>query len=488
MSPTKTSSKTPLQSKGTGTSSSESYGLSGGSAPSVLERTAPNNIEAEEGLLASCVLDGGQEVMTSCIEAKLEADAFFKPAHQIIFAALLELYVEGSEVDEIILVNKLQNQSNLEAVGGFAAISTLTNRIETTAHSRFWMEIVREKWMLRRLIKTAGHVVQQCYEQQGELEHFLEDVEQEIFQISQDRVTDSAQPVKYSIDSAANLVTKLFDQRGELSGVPTGLIDLDRMTFGFHKQEMIVLAARPSLGKTAMALNIAESVVMDKGDGVEPMPTLFFSIEMSALQLALRLLCSRARVNLRGVREGFLSKENQRALAKAASDMRNAPLWIDDSGNLTILELRAKARRVHTRRKLGLVIIDYLQLLSGTDARVQREQQISEISRGIKAMAKELDVPVLVLSQLNRESEREKRDPRLSDLRESGSIEQDADVVLLLTCPRPRPEKGESSELPQATRERNLFIAKQRNGPVGKIPLTFIHEYTRFENFSPNRD
>jgi len=484
MPPTKTTSKTASQNKRT--SSRESYGRSGGSPPSVLARTAPNNIEAEEGLIASCILDGGQEVMTSCIEAKLEVDAFFKPAHQIIYAALLELYEEGSEVDEIILVNKLQNQSNLEVVGGFAAISNLTNRIDTTAHARFWMEIVREKWMLRRLIKTAGHVVQQCYEEPEGLEHFLEDVEQEIFKISQDRVTDSAQPVKHSIDSAVNLVTKMLEHRGEMGAVPSGLIDLDRLTFGFHKQEMIVLAARPSLGKTAMALNIAESAVMAQGDETEPVPTLFFSVEMSAQQLALRLLCGRARVNLKGVREGFLSKEHQRALAKAANELKNAPLWIDDSGNLTILELRAKARRVHTRRKLGLVVIDYLQLLSGTDTRVQREQQISEISRGIKAMAKELDLPVLVLSQLNRDAERERRDPRLSDLRESGSIEQDADVVLLLTCPRP--EKGESTDLPQATRERNLYIAKQRNGPVGKIPLTFIHEYTRFENYSANRD
>ena len=482
---TKTTTKTASQGKRT--SSRESYGLSGGSPSSILERTAPNNVEAEEGLIASCILDGGQEVITSCIGAKLEDDAFFKPAHKIIYAALLELYEEGSEVDEIILVNKLQNQGNLEVVGGFAAISNLTNRIETTAHAHFWMEIVREKWMLRRLIKTANHVVQQCYEEQDGLEHFLEDVEQEIFKISQDRVTDSAQLVKHSIDSAVNLVTKMLDHRGDTGAVPSGFIDLDRLTFGFHKQEMIVLAARPSLGKTAMALNIAESAVMAQGDGAtEPVPTLFFSIEMSAQQLALRLLCGRARVNLKGVREGFLSKEHQRALAKAAHELKNAPLWLDDSGNLTILELRAKARRVHTRKKLGLVVIDYLQLLSGTDTRVQREQQISEISRGIKAMAKELDVPVLVLSQLNREAEKERRNPRLSDLRESGSIEQDADVVLLLTCPRP--EKGESSELPQATRERILYVAKQRNGPVGKIPLTFIHEYTRFENYSANRD
>ena len=456
------------------------------SGSSVLDRTAPSNIEAEEGLLASCILDGGQEIITTCIEAKLEAVAFFKPAHQIIFSALLELYEEGSEVDEIILVNKLQNQDQLDEIGGFAAISSLTNRIETTAHARFWLEIVREKWMLRRLIRTANHVVEQCYEQQEGLEHFLEDVEQEIFKISQDRVTESAQPIKKSIDEAVNLVTKILQHGGEMSGVPTGLIDLDTMTFGFHKQEMIVLAARPSLGKTAMALNIAESVVMAKGDRAEPVPTLFFSIEMSAQQLALRLLCSRARVDLRGVREGFLQKEPQRALAQAAQELKTAPLWIDDSGNLTILELRAKARRVHTRRNLGLVIIDYLQLLSGTDTRVQREQQISEISRGIKAMAKELNLPVLVLSQLNREAERERRDPRLSDLRESGSIEQDADVVLLLTYPRP--VKGESNDLPQATRERNLFIAKQRNGPVGTVPLTFIHEYTRFENYSAKRD
>jgi replicative DNA helicase len=242
---------------------------------------------------------------------------------------------------------------------------------------------------------------------------------------------------------------------------------------------MIVLAARPSVGKTSFALNIAENVIVPKA-GKAPTPTLFFSLEMGADQLAMRLLCSYARVKMGRLRDGFVDGNEQKALAQAAQTLKASPLWIDDSGFLTILELRAKARRMHARNKIGLIIIDYLQLIAGTDARVQREQQIAEISRGIKAMAKELNVPVIVLSQLNRESEREKRRPRISDLRESGSIEQDADVVMLLSR---KVDDGEG-EFQGEDNMRELIIAKQRNGPIGSVPLTFLPDLTRFENYT----
>ncbi len=448
-------------------------------APS-LERASPSNIEAEEGLLACCIIDEGQETMALCLETKLQPDYFFKPTHQILFSILQELFEERSEIHEIILADRLQRQNLLEEIGGYSAITRITNRIETTAHARYWLEIVREKCLLRRLIRTSTDIVDQCHNSQSSLNELLESAEEEIFKISQDRISDSARPIKESIESASGLISRLIEGRGELTGVPTGFIDLDRMTFGLHAQEMIVLAARPSLGKTSMALNIAETAVLPDGGKRAPVPTLFFSLEMSADQLAFRLLCSRARVNSTRIKEGFAPKGSQQSLAQAAKELKGVPLWVDDSGHLTILEMRAKARRMAAKTSLGLVVIDYLQLISGADPRVGREQQISEISRGIKAMAKELNLPVLVISQLNRDTEREKRKPRLSDLRESGSIEQDADVVMLLSRMNEREEGETAGDVQQV----ELTIAKQRNGPIGDMRLSFIPELTRFDSYS----
>ena len=455
---------------------------SGYTANVTRERVLPANLDAEEGLLACCIMDGGQEILALCLEAKIQPDYFLKPAHQQIFEALMELCDEGSVVDEIILTDKLQRKGQLEEIGGYGAITHLTNRIETTAHARFWLEIVREKCLLRRLIKTSTEIVDRCYHSEDGLDELLEEAEQDVFKISQDRVSDTAMPIRRSMESAVSLVQNLLQRKGELTGVATGFIDLDRMTFGLHAQEMIVLASRPSLGKTSLAMNIAETSILPPGGSRDPVPTLVFSLEMSAVQLAFRLLCSRARVNMSKIKEGFAPKGSEKALFETAKELKDAPLWIDDSAHLTILEMRSKARRMALRENLGLIIIDYLQLLSGTDSRVSREQQISEMARGVKAMAKELNVPILVLSQLNRDSEREKRKPRLSDLRESGSIEQDADVVMLLSLWRSDDQEGEDAS--GTAKQLKLVIAKQRNGPIGDIRLTFIPELTRFENFT----
>jgi replicative DNA helicase len=285
--------------------------------------------------------------------------------------------------------------------------------------------------------------------------------------------------MKESAHEAVNVINKMMMKKGELTGVASGFKDLDSLTWGFQRAEMIVLAARPSMGKTSFALNIAEAAAMPKkGEGVG---TLIFSLEMSAAQLALRMLCSRARINMKLLREGLLSKSGneQAELIKVADEFSKSPLFIDDSSHLSIMELRAKARRVHARHKLGFIIIDYLQLLSPTDPRVPREQQVAEASRGLKALAKELNLPVLVLSQLNRSSEKENRAPRLADLRESGSIEQDADVVLMLARPKDADEKFQV-----ASDSAELIVAKQRNGPVGELKLTFLRDITRFENFT----
>ena len=446
-------------------------------APDVMDRVAPNNIDAEQGLLASCIMDGGGEVMTSCIEAKLTEDYFFNSNHQIIFQALKALYEQTTEVDEIILVEKLTQIGQLEEVGGYGAITRLTNRIETTAHAHYWLNIIREKYLLRRLISTSMRIIDRCYTGQDDIQQLLEQAEQEIFTISQNRISDSAKTINRSVDEAVRIIQAIIQHKGQPSGVPSGFIDLDKLTFGFHKQEMIVVAARPSVGKTSLAMNIAEHIVFPQAPNIKPVPTLVFSLEMSAEQLAMRLLCSHARVNIKKIRDNFINAKEQQQLGEAAQALKGVPLWIDDAPQVSILELRAKARRIHAKSQLGLVIIDYLQLISGTDSRTPREQQIAEISRGVKAMAKELDLPVIVLSQLNRESEREKRVPRLSDLRESGSIEQDADVVILLAK-----EKGNQDE--EESGKRKLIVAKQRNGPIGSLNLAFLPDLTRFENFT----
>lgn len=472
-------------------------GPDGAEATPLIGRTAPHSLDAEEALLACCVIDA-PETLSLCHEKNLKAEAFFKPAHQVLYQVVNDMHSSGDGVDLITLSNKLSGRSLgslrgfekhpegsktlFDYIGGFSVLNRITSRIESTIHARDWLNIVMEKWILRRLIASATSVVENCYTNQDELETFIDKVEQEIFKISQDRVSDSTVTLAKSVEDATTLISRMISgESGQ--GVPTGYIDLDRMTFGLHKGDMVVLAARPSMGKTSLAMNIAEQVALPKkGEGV---PVMVFSLEMGADQLAMRMLCRRARVNMKRVREGMLGKDDMRQLATAAGEMKKGKVWIDDSGHITILELRAKARRLQSRiqrdKPLGLIVIDYLQLISGSDSRVQREQQIAEISRGIKSLAKELAVPVIVLSQLNREAEKENRQPRLSDLRESGSIEQDADVVLLLAKDR---ESEDKASVPSGTRKVNLIIAKQRNGPVGSIDLTFVPDYTSFENFT----
>lgn len=443
-------------------------------------RSLPHSLDAEKGLLAACLIDPA-EVISRCMAQKLPGEAFYSPAHQLIYKTGVDVFEQKSMLDAKILVEELNTRGELEEIGGPTYVAELATQIETTAHATYFLDIVREKYLLRRLIHTATKTVKRCFEPQvdGGLENFIDDIEKEIFAISDDRVADTSQPIRKSVDDAVKLVQKLIAKRGELAGLSSGFDDLDKMTFGLHPQEMVVLAARPSMGKTSLALNIAEAAALPSKPGIQGAGALIFSLEMSAEQLAMRLLTSRAKVSSQRLREGFVNKEEQQELARAAKELKNARLWIDDSGHVTINQLRAKARRIWARNEnMGLIVVDYLQLLTGTDPKIPREQQISEISRGLKTLAKELNVPVIVLSQLNRDSEKEKRQPKLSDLRESGSIEQDADVVLLLARP-----KDAGDEHSVAADSADLIIAKQRNGPVGDIRLTFHKEFTRFENF-----
>jgi len=452
-------------------------------ADSANARPQPHSVEIEQALLACCILEGGQESLTTCIEERIEAAHFYRPAHQVIYESLLTLYQAGKPVDELVLADQLRQSGRLEEIGGHGYLLEITSRIDTPIHLRYYLGTVRDTAILRGLIHTCTSTVEKAYTEQSQIDEFLSNVEEEIFKLSSARVSDSAVAVSESVDKAVQLIQRMVQNKGEITGIPSGFTDLDKLTTGFHGSEMVVVAARPSMGKTSIGLNMVESVVLTK-PGHEPVPTLMFSLEMPADQLAMRLLCSHSRVNMTRLRDGFLDGK-EKELADTAGRLKRAPLWIDDSSGLNILQVRAKARRLARKHKLGLVVIDYLQLIAGTDSSVNREQQIADISRGIKGMARELDVPVIVLAQLNRESEKEKRQPRMSDLRESGSIEQDADVVLLLSKPR---DASDVEDTNSPAVKRDLIIAKQRNGPIGVISLTFHKSLTRFENYTPPRD
>lgn len=441
-------------------------------------RAIPHSPEAEEYLLGCCLLDGASTI-AQCLEARLPPEAFYSSANRVIYQKICELYQKSPPVDVAVLVEELKTARQLEAAGGYAYLSQLTGRIPTTAQASYFIEKVRELHLLRELIRVSTATVENCYNFTGGIEEFVDQVEQTVFRVTQDRVSDAAQAMKEPTREAMAVIQKMMMKKGELTGVTSGFKDLDNLTWGFQKQEMIILAARPSMGKTSLALNFAEAAAMPKrGEGV---PVLIFSLEMSAAQLALRMLCSRARVNLKLLREGLLSRngDDNTRLVAVADEFAKSPIFIDDSSHLSIMELRAKARRVHARRPLGLIVVDYLQLLSPTDSSVPREQQVAEASRGLKALAKELGLPVIVLSQLNRSSEKENRTPKLADLRESGSIEQDADVVLMLARPKEADEKFQT-----AADSAELIVAKQRNGPVGELRLTFLRDITRFENYT----
>jgi replicative DNA helicase len=442
-------------------------------------RTLPHSIEAEQFLLSCCFIDG-PDVISRCLEARLSPESFYDPRHATIFACLLALYNRQTPIETSVVAEELKTAKLFDGIGGYSFLAEVSGRIPTTAQSSYFIEKVREQALLREIIRSATGAVEDCYNFSGGIDEFVDQVETKIFSVTQNRVSESAKPMRDPTREAMNVITKMMMKKGELTGVSSGFKDLDGLMWGFQRQEMIILAARPSMGKTSLALNFAEAVALPKKSGTPASPVLVFSLEMSASQLALRMLCSRARVNMKLLRDGLLSKngDEQNRLLQAADEFAKAPIFIDDSSAISIMQLRAKARRVHSRTPLGFIVVDYLQLLSPTDPRVPREQQVAEASRGLKALAKELDVPVLVLSQLNRSSEKDNRTPKLSDLRESGSIEQDADVVLMLARPKDADEKFQV-----AADSAELIVAKQRNGPVGELRLTFLRDITRFENF-----
>ena len=447
--------------------------------PAKVDRLPPHSIEAEQGVLG-CVLLSPHDCLGECVEKlKNGSEVFYDLRHRTVYELLVEMYDQKHAIDLITLQQKLKDKQQLEAVGGLAYLSSLPDAVPSAANLSYYLEIVRDKFILRKMIHVCTDVVGRVFEHEGEVDGLLDEVERDILKISEARVESSSSSMKELVRQAITTIEDYHQRQGMLTGLATGFLDLDKMTSGLHGGEMVVIAARPSMGKTSLAMNIAEAVAID-----QKLPVGVFSLEMTAESLVLRMLCSRSRVNLRSIREGFLAERDFPKLTGAAGKLANAPLFIDDTSGLSILQLRAKARRMWQQYGIKLFVIDYLQLLHSTARRAEnRQQEIADISNGIKALAKELKVPVIVLSQLNRELEKDKnRKPRLSDLRESGAIEQDADLVALLYKPSSGDDEESGGGPEQDALPVNLYIAKQRNGPTGDVNLTFIKSYTRFES------
>lgn len=469
-------SASPGRGKGSAKGKDGTYPQSTESYSQDVYKTLPSSNEAEQGILCSILLSPTNS-LNECIE-RITPEHFHNPGHRILYDMMVELWRKSLPIDIITLTGALQDKKQIDAVGGPAYLVQLQTIIPTAANLNFYLEIIREKYLLREVIRTCTECVSGCYETQDEVDMLVDTVEQKIFAISQSRYQARVRSMKDMVMDAIESIETLYDNRGGITGLATGFIDLDRMTSGLHGSEMIVIAARPSMGKTSLVMNIVEHVALELGRSAA-----VFSLEMSAQQLVQRLLCSRARVNLQRVRDGFLAERDFPNLTRAAGELRDSKILIDDTAGLSILELRAKARRMKSQHDIAMIAIDYLQLLKSNSKRAQdnRQLEIAEISSGIKALAKELDIPIIVLAQLNRNPEqRSGGKPRLSDLRESGSIEQDADVVGLLVRSEYYAEDEEGKS--EAEGEAELIIAKQRNGPTGEVPLTFLKQYTRFEN------
>jgi replicative DNA helicase len=436
------------------------------------ERLPPHSIDSEMSLLGSMMLD--KEIIGEAIQV-IDRDAFFQADHQIIFDVLVKLYEQNRPIDAIILRDELGKRQLLEEVGGQAYIGQILNTVVSSAHGVHYAKIVREKALLRQLIAASNDILRDAYAPHDQADLVLDKAEKRIFDIASKKVGGQV----VAMETVLHEVFEMIENRGQ-RGVETGFFELDDMMNGLQNGEMIIVAARPSMGKTALAMNIIEHVAADS-----LLPCAVFSLEMSKQQLAQRMLCSRGQIDAHKLRKGMLQAHEYAHLANVVGELAKAPIWVDDSPGLTALELRAKARRLKLQHDIKLIMIDYMQLMDNPGPE-SRQQQISEISRGVKAVARELNIPVICLSQLNRASEgRDGHRPRMSDLRESGSIEQDADVIALLH----REDYYRMSEPDfQPDNIAEVIIAKQRNGPTGTVKLTFLNRATRFENLSTQAD
>jgi len=436
------------------------------------DKVPPHDLDAEMAALGCALLD--REALDK-IGEHLQPEMFYHRPHQTICRALLDLYERRMDVDFNTVAERLRAMNALDEAGGAIYLTDLIDRVATPAHVESYIRIIRGKYLLRTLITTSTEVVRRCYTSTDEPEDVLDDAERAIFDIAEKKVAESYREMKPLVTGAVDKIERLYEDQHYVTGVPSGFHDLDEMTSGFQDSDLVIIAARPSIGKTALALRIAEHCAVEK-DGPK-IPVAIFSLEMSAEQLTQRLLCLHAKMNLQDVRRGIFRKEKWSDIVGAASELTTAPIYVNDTPGLTPLQLRAISRRLKATYDVKLIVVDYLQLMNAGGSRRQenRQQEISEISRSLKGLARELRVPVIVCSQLNREVEtRPGRRPQLSDLRESGAIEQDADVVMLLA----RPEFYDPNDHPG---EALVIVAKQRNGPTGEVSLHFEKRWTRFE-------
>jgi replicative DNA helicase len=436
------------------------------------ERTPPHDVAAEQ-----CVL-GGMLISKDAISDVMEVirpQDHYRPAHQLVHEAVLELYGRGEPADAVTVADLLTKRGELGRIGGGTYLHTLIASVPTAANAGYYARIVRERAILRRLVEAGTRIVQLGYNGDGDADELVDRAEAEIYGVTERRVSEDYLPLAEIMPGALDEIEAIGSRGGVMTGVPTGFADLDALTNGLHPGQMIVIAARPAIGKSTLALDLARAATVKHG-----LPTVIFSLEMSRNEITMRLLSAEARVPLHAMRTGQMGEEDWARLARRMSEVVDAPLYIDDSPNMSMMEIRAKCRRLKQRQNLRLVIIDYLQLMSSPRRVENRQQEVSEMSRSLKLLAKELDVPVVAISQLNRGPEqRNDKRPLLSDLRESGSIEQDSDLVILL-----HREDAYERESPRAG-EADLIVAKHRNGPTTTVTVAFQGHYSRFVDMAP---
>jgi replicative DNA helicase len=431
----------------------------------------PQHIEAEQSVLGGILIEN--EAINRVTEI-LDPEDFYRDAHRRIFNALINLSERDEPADLITLTNELRKIDQLDSIGGASYVASLIDSVPTAANIEYYAKIVKEKAILRKLIQTSTEIITQSYEDRGDVEGFLDEAERAIFEISEKRVRPSFYSIREIVKESFTTIERLFQKKELVTGVPSGFKELDRMTAGFQPSDLVIVAGRPSMGKTAFCLNVAQYAAIEN-----KIPVAVFSLEMSKEQLVIRMLCSEAHVEGTRLRTGFLNESDWPKLTIAAANLSEAPIYIDDTAALSVLEMRAKARRLKSDHGVGMLIVDYLQLMKGRARVESRQQEISEISRSLKALAKELNIPVIAVSQLSRKTEeRTGNRPQLSDLRESGAIEQDADLILFIY----RDEVYNKSEDNPNRGKAEVIIGKQRNGPIGKIDLAFLDKFTTFKN------
>jgi replicative DNA helicase len=439
-----------------------------------LERPLPSNLEAERSILGAIILDNN--ALNTAIEG-LKAEDFFLPQHRHVFQQMIALGEAQHAIDLVTLTEELHRHGELEAAGGAPYLASLVDGVARVSNVEHYARIVKEKAMLRNLIHATDKIKQSAFEGEDGADAILDGAESSIFALAEDRVKAGLIPIKDIVHESFDRLEKIFREGKSITGISTGYGELDKLLSGLQTSELIILAARPSQGKTALALNLAENIAIRGG-----LPVAVFSLEMSKESLLQRLVASVAQVDAHKFRSGHLSREDWKRMTEGLSVISSSPLWVDDAGSTSVLEIGAKARRLKRDKGLSLLIVDYLQLITGRGRFNSRQEEVASISRGLKGLAKELQIPVLVLSQLTRAPERDERGPQLSDLRESGAIEQDADVVMFIY----RPKFFDMNATPEERDMADILIAKQRNGPTDKVKFVFRSRLTRFEEAAPD--